>query len=224
MSAGASQARVSLAASPGFTLIELVVALALSAVVMLGLVSALASFGKTATTMERKYENSDELRLVSEFIRSTLSRGTVSHKLRLPDNAELVYFRGGIAEVRWLGVMPPRHGVGGLQHMRLAVSASSGATSLIFQATPFFGEMSEPDWTTLPAVVLVDRLAGLALSYLDPKSGSWRSDWWHETDLPESVRVELATQDLQHWPTLVVRVRAGSHAADATPRAVHGPV
>ena len=53
----------------GFTLVEVIVALAILSLVMLATVSGFRTLGNTATTISRMTDRSDELRSVSSFLR-----------------------------------------------------------------------------------------------------------------------------------------------------------
>lgn len=56
----------------GFTLIEVVVALTLLAVILAGLIGALATFARSASRIDERTLASDDVRLVYAFLRQSL--------------------------------------------------------------------------------------------------------------------------------------------------------
>lgn len=193
-------------AASGFTLVEVVIALSLLALVMLGLVSAMATFGRTATTMEGRFERGDEARLVSEFLRGALGRVPEHYRQRLDDARMAVMFEGSNSELRWLGVMPPRHGMGGLHHFRLSAAATEIGPSLALQYVPYLGGDTMPDWGAVEPRLLSGRITGFDIGYAGAGDEGWADAWVGEEELPQLVRLAIASEH-GAWPDLIVRVR-----------------
>lgn len=206
----------------GFTLVEVLLALSLTTLIMLALISALATFGKTATSLENRFERSDELRLVSEFLRATIGRALDDYGMRLPDNSAAVMFEGDSTDLRWVGVMPARHGAGGVYNFRLFAVEDAFGPTLSLQYQPFVGEGKTPDWSGIESRVLIDRLSGFEIEYFDREDDAWKSVWRGAEALPALVKLGISVGG-DAWPELLVRVRPGGEAGRGN-RIVHGPV
>lgn len=206
----------------GFTLVEVLIALSLTTLIMLALISALATFGKTASSLEARFERSDELRLVSEFLRATIGRALEDYSMRLPDNSPAVMFEGDSTDMRWVGVMPARHGTGGVYNFRLFVVEDAFGPTLSLQHQPFVGEGKVPDWSSVESRVLIDHLSSFEIEYFDGEDDSWTSAWRGAEVLPGLVRLAITVEG-DDWPEVLVRIRPAGGASRGG-RIVHGPV
>ena len=103
----------------GFTLVEVVVALALLAVILTGLISALVTFARTSDRVDQRTQAGDDVRLVYAFLSQSLGPADPRMRTRPDDAVTLSWMQGTATELVWLGLMPARHGVGGLFHLRL---------------------------------------------------------------------------------------------------------
>jgi general secretion pathway protein J len=190
----------------GFTLIEVVIALSLLALIMLGLVSALSTFGRTASSMDQRFERGDEARLVGEFLRGTLERVSARTMMLTGDGALRPMFEGTSSELQWVGVMPARHGVGGLYHFRLFVAQDVSGPVLALQYLPYIGGNLMPDWGGAAMRDLVGGLRHLDIAYAGADEGEWFSQWLAEEEVPQLMRLSIDARDAS-WPDLVVRLR-----------------
>lgn len=196
----------------GFTLVEVVVALTLLSLVLLGLVSALRSFGQTSTRLEAQTLIVDDLRLVSALLQRTISRASSSKYQDPADQVVRTWFAGSAEGLVWLGQLPARHGIGGLNHLRLFVSGKSGATDrnrLLLQMVPYAGNENRPDWNALEPRVLLDDIDSLHLQYQGVGETDWQ-DFWNEPEvLPGLVRLVAAVRG-RPWPPIVIRLEHGA--------------
>ncbi|AUN95756.1 prepilin-type N-terminal cleavage/methylation domain-containing protein [Pseudazoarcus pumilus] len=190
----------------GFTLIEVLIALTLLALVMLGLVSALSTFGRTASSMETRFERSDEARLVSEFLRGAIGRVSTRAQMRVDDGPMRPMFEGTASELRWVGVMPARHGAGGLHHFRLFVMQDAAGPALALQYLPYVGGERMPDWNSASSRVLAEDLRAFDIAYAGEDEAQWFAQWLGEDEVPRALRLAIDTRQ-SLWPELVVRPR-----------------
>lgn len=190
----------------GFTLIEVIIALTLVAVILAGLVSALASFGKTSARIEERTLVSDDVRLVYAFLEQSLSPAAPRMWVRPQDMAPVSWFQGSDSELEWLGLMPARHGVGGLYHLRLGVERGSrGPGRLVLSYLPYAGDDPPPDWSQAESHLLLDGVTRFALAYRALDEDEWRDEWRDSQVLPTRVRIDLAVRG-QSWPELIVPI------------------
>lgn len=193
----------------GFTLVEILIAITLLSLLMLGLVSAMATLGVTADKLDARADRSSDARLVGAFLQEVLSESPST--ITRPETAgeARLYFSGSRRELVWLGNMPARHGVGGLHHLRLEWT-SEGVLMLRYQ--PFIAADQAPQWALASSHRLLEHVSEFRLSYeragttADP-SPRWFDHWDGITTLPARVRVELAVDGVK-WPPLWVVVRS----------------
>ncbi len=217
--------QVSRSFAGGFTLVEVIVALTLVSLIMLGLVSALRTFGDTASALDARSGRSAEARLLADFLRATLTRATPQPKVRTAEGGAVVPFSGAANEIRWLGNLPARHGAGGMHYLRLYASAGR----LYLQYLPHPGNAEPPDWSQAVPHLLSERLDQMRIAYqIRPgqpgqagEPGDWLADWTDSQHLPGRVRIDLAIAG-QVRPPVVVALDAAAGSGGGGGRIVAG--
>lgn len=195
----------------GFTLIEVVVALTLLAVILTGLISALVTFARTADRVDQRTLASDDVRLVYAFLRQSLGEAAPQLRQRPEDSAAVSWLQGTDAELEWLGLMPARHGVGGLYHLRLGIGEGG---DLVLRYLPYAGDDPPPDWSLASSHVLLRGLTGFAIAYRVLDEYDWRPEWRDVEVLPSRVRMAVARPG-EVWPELIVPILAAQPLPDA---------
>lgn len=188
----------------GFTLLEVLVVMSLLSLIMLAMGSALRTTAQTEERVDERLARTDEMRVANEFVRGVLGRISAQKSVAPPaPGASPFSFGGGPGEVRWVGVMPARYGVGGRHHFRLAVEPRG----LVLRYAPWRGEVA-PNWAAADSYVLVERATGLVLRFedttVDPPQ--WVPQWTSVDALPQRVALSLQTT-AGPWPDLVVNMR-----------------
>jgi prepilin-type N-terminal cleavage/methylation domain-containing protein len=141
----------------GFTVIELIISLVIVAIIMVGLLTAMRSLGLTEEKLDARLALVDERRVVSGFLDDVLGQVVLRPRQSLAGTPGESTFVGTPAALEWIGVMPARHGVGGLHHFRLQSGlTSSGGNALIL---------------VIPSLLRAARFF---------RTGRWRSSgfWW----------------------------------------------
>lgn len=206
----------------GFTLVEVVVALSLISLVMLGLISALAAFGNGATRLEQRVMAADETRLISGFLREALGRVSTNYRDDTRTDRPSAMFSLRDGQLVWLGVMPARHGVGGLHRMRLALQQSGAEPGLVLQYQVYDGGELETDWSQAPRHHLLEGVTRFDVRVRGNEAPrEWQTEWDKE-GLPEVVDIELTVGETR-WPSLLVHINPIDPAGGGV-RIVHGPV
>lgn len=191
----------------GFTLVEVVIAITLLSMIMLGLVAALRTFANSGARLEELSLRSDNIRLVERFLREALGASSPRLHVRNEDLGAEPWFRGSPGELIWLGAVPARHGIGGLYHLRLSLSDEGGRERLVLQMLPFTGDSAVPDWTVAPQQTLLDGVERFGLAYQRLGQDVWSDIWDDRWVLPARVRMRVSS-DGAVWPDLVFRVLA----------------
>jgi general secretion pathway protein J len=195
----------------GFTLIEVVIALTLMSFIMLGLVSAFATLGKTATRLDEQAGKSGREWLTSEFLRATLASANGQIRQRLPDESEVLYFRSMPGALQWLGSMPARYGAGGLHLFYLMPESVGRQTNLTLRYTPYIPEANAGE-VTPDTHTLVENVSSLRILYQSrPTSADeepvWSESWDDPDKLPARVRIDIISNGVP-WPPMIIALGA----------------
>jgi general secretion pathway protein J len=207
----------------GFTLVEVLVVMALLSVVMLALGSAMSTVAKTEARIDERIGRGDELRTAVAFLRSTLGRISGRKVTRPPPAPSGVMFGGGRDAVTWVGVMPARYGVGGRHFFRLAVEPGQQEPALVIRFVPWVDSPAFPEWSAAQALVLVKGVTGVSMHYMDSQQDAvWVSEWTASERLPDRYLLEIQTA-AGPWPPLNVALRLLPTSDRAFGGAVFGP-
>lgn len=210
----------------GFTLVEVVVALTLLSLILLGLVGAMRSFGQTSARLEAQTLAVDDLRLVGALLQRTIARASRTTYQDPADQAVRTWFAGGGAALAWLGQLPARHGAGGLSHLRLSVEEQTGGEGrgrLLLQMVPYAGARNPPDWGALEPRVLLDDVDALRLQYRGYGEAEWLDVWDDPRVLPRFVRIVVAVGG-RSWPPIVVQLEQAAPRTDPGAAARSSPL
>ena len=199
--------------SRGFTLLEILLALALLALVMLGVWGAMASATRIAHSADAVMARSESVRTVQQFLRRYVSAAQLQPYLAEGD-ARARMFEGDATSMRYVAPLPMQSGHAGLyvQTIRLTRNASGGASlELVYQPysddTPQAGD-------AVTHLLLAD-LQGGQFQYLAAAAfgqpAAWRDDWRAANGLPLAVRIHLdpAWRVRVPFPEMVIPLHAG---------------
>lgn len=193
----------------GFTLVELLVVMALLSLLMLGLASALRTMAQTEERIDGKLAQADEFRVTTAFVQEVLGRISARKQEEPQQQGGSPYlFDGQPASVSWLGIMPARHGAGGRFFFRLGLEDQQGEAALVIRFAPWDEGSSFPNWEQAQARALLKGVTSFALSYedLSTEPESWTSTWQQTDALPEHVRLAVQTRS-GDWPLWIVATR-----------------
>lgn len=193
----------------GFTLIEILVAVTLLALLVAMAYGTLRTATGAMKSGEALIERTDRLRTVQEFLRRQLSHAMPLAFERMETSGENRVFVADRGELRFVAPMPGHLSRGGPHVQWLTIDGDA----LLFDhaqlngydpADPKAGNKREP-------VVLLEGIRDAKFEFreLDPetgKLGEWESDWDDPQRLPLLVRLDVEFDDdsKQHWPTLEI--------------------
>lgn len=194
--------------SRGFTLVEVMVSLAVLSLILLATVSALRTFANTQGSLERKIARVDEIRSVSSFLRDALQAnvsGTSENSGSLAlggGKDQSAFFRGTGRSVEWKAPMIFGEGHGGVFLVRLAQEEDQ--LTLRWQDPPKNDEDVEPDWRGTPHRVVIDNIEEFGIAYRLEYDEGWRENIFLE-EPPVMLRLVIKSSG-RYWPDLVASV------------------
>jgi general secretion pathway protein J len=205
------------AAMQGFTLLELLISLAL-----LGLISALlyGSLSLSANSWDRgeaKVEQVADMRLTEEMLRQTLS---AQHPLRFHKVIDQpLYFAGATDSLAFAAALPGRAG-GGMFYFRIAITPAGDRSQLtLARVIPDYGAIALPDFQNADSSVLAEDIAEVKFGYFgrdpdanDASDPTWRDRWDDPQILPQLIRIDVKPAKSQQWPTMIVEPRLAPEA------------
>ncbi len=191
----------------GFTLVELLIAIALFGLVLAGLYGGLRIATRASDAGEARARDNDELRAVMGFLRFEL--GQVVPLVFSDEGDEEVIFEGEPERLMFVARLPQHRGVEGNYQITLLVDEDRLVLRyrLAKADRQYLFESGDPG----KEVVLVPGLAGLELSYYGKRGRSARfySRWDDPERLPALVRMRLKPAGRGViWPDLIVPIRA----------------
>jgi len=193
----------------GFTLVELLVALALMTLVVLSLNGSLY-FG--ARAWEGGNQASEELmrvRLVQTFLRRRIEAAELKPVL-LRQNSGHRLIEGSADQFLFSALLPTQIGIGGYYEFRIFQEDDK----LLLRWLPYYANENLAQDEDRRTTVLASNVANIEFAYADRAASDdrtvWSDQWDEEKTLPLLVRlrVEFTADARVEWPELVIKVQA----------------
>ncbi len=181
-------------ATTGFTLLEIVVALAIFGLLLVGL-SQTVRFGLTAWRQQaRLSEGNSDLEAVDRTVRSIIENLTVGHDAAQPAIIGSADSLTGLTMLRFPGA--------GSTPTRIEAGLAVSGTRLVLRWRPYHhGDPLNPP-PPPQETELIGGIARLRIAYWQPP-GVWTSTW-KDPELPLLIRINLTfLGDAAHWPEIV---------------------
>lgn len=194
--------RVSSKRHAGFTLLELLIALAVTSAVVALTLAAVGVIGRSEERNQRIAERSERMLVVSQWL------GRKFDGLRLlsrrDGNIFVNFFSGNAAGVIWVAPLPERGDAGGLYVFRTnPVRHADGRVDLSVEAVPYDGALMALDWNNALRETLLTDVKTLQWHYQDGQTGQWTQQWdAARANYPARVRLEVGDARGE-WPPLV---------------------
>jgi len=195
----------------GFTLVEVMVALAIFSLVMLATVSGYRTLGNTASTIDRMTARTDEIRSVSAFLRDALENSVVGAASggnetlgfggTAVDAGPSAYFRVADDSLAWRAKVLFGEAYGGSYFLRLARHNKD----LVLQWQDPRGNVEPGTWDDAPQRVVLTGLDDLEIwTRMNPEDPWTQNDVERET--PGHVKLVVKAQG-RYWPELIMVVQ-----------------
>lgn len=194
----------------GFTLLEVLAALALLALLLVGVYSGIRTATHSVRSGAAAIERVDQVRSAQQFLRRELAQSMLQ-PIGHTDHGEPIYFVGSAREMRYVAPLPGYLGKLGpqLQQLRLVDDGHGGLRlELSLALLPPDGQPAQP---LGEPQVLLDRIQGGGFQYrgIDQQGAAlpWSPSWVDGRLLPQLVRIELQVPGTLDWPRLDVPLR-----------------
>lgn len=222
----------------GFTLVELLIALVLIAVIMVLMFSGLRLGSRAWESVATVSERVSDLRVARNFIERTLRQAQPIEVVF--DGRQLPVFAGEQTRLELVAPLSEHVGIPGLYILRLVLESAGEYDRLVLVRWLLHSEVLEggddyPAWEPLMEdsgigadvgpldrdvaagaygrTVLLPEVAELGLAYFGVAEGEtepdWFEDWADQPRLPQKVRLVLRTPR-QSWPSVVVELPGGA--------------
>lgn len=199
----------------GFTLVEMLVAIAVSALLVSLVYGAVRIGQRSVNAMNSQTDNTEVMRIGWQFIHDAITR---ARPASTPDDADdQTGFDGASGGLELVADMPAYVGLGGLMRIGLETVDTDDARQLVLIRQRFdrTGTVDEP---AEQRAVLVDDLAHVRLAYFGQDSvdaaPAWHSSWSGMSNLPNLVAVSVKPRNGREWPLLVARPLTGTAPLD----------
>lgn len=188
--------------SLGFTLLELLVGLAVTAAVVALMFAGVGVIGRSEERNQRVIERADRMLVVSQWLGRKFD--TLRLLSRRNENTFVNFFSGNAAGLLWVAPLPERGDAGGLYVFRMnPLRHDNGSVDLSVEAVPYDGALMELDWKQALRETLLTDVRTLQWHYQDAQTGQWTQQWdAAKANYPVRIRLEVA--DAQgEWPPLI---------------------
>jgi general secretion pathway protein J len=193
----------------GFTLIEMLLAITLLALLIAGAYGGISTAAKAMHAGERAIDRADRLRTAQVFLRTQLSHIVpLTYEQNQEENTVHV-FDGGAQFMRFVAPMPGYLSRGGPYVETLELRRGSNGLQLVFTDSMLNGYDASNPQTDEP-VVLIDGIRGGQFQYrtLDDQGQltDWFSQWPDPSITPLMIRISLDMNSSAQlpWPELDV--------------------
>ncbi len=212
----------------GFTLLEMLIAMTLLGLLMLGLFGGLRLGARVWEAGDAQSADRARIEAVQRFIRTYLSQ---ARPLTAADRTgdDVVSFIGRRDRLDFTAVLPVHLSAGGFEHVALTLANLDDGDGLVLEHGPLQrrddgrAELFRLD--EAETAVLLKNLAAVEFSYYGSRESGedaeWTDRWDDDQRLPllVRIRIEFPGSDRRIWPELTVALRIQGERGAAASRA-----
>jgi general secretion pathway protein J len=165
------------------------------------------TLGNTKTTIGKVTDRVDEVRVISEFLRTNL--GSAIPVVRVGASSEFftdggnysTYFAGNATGLMWVAPLLTGADMAGAYILYLALVDER----LELKWHPYQMEADAVAWGVIEPRTLLESVEEFEVGYLAFYGGEWIDVWESAQRIPVAVRISIKSAD-RYWPELVVRL------------------
>ncbi len=198
--------------APGFTLIEVIVSLALLAFALALTFGTLRGATRATERAEVTAARTERLRAVQGFLRAQIGAAMpIAYEVE-PSTGEAWFLRGERDKVEFVGAMPGYLSRGGPYLQTFELQRGSKGLQLVFSYQLLTTE--GPIDREREPKVLIDGIADGQFEFrtidASGKAADWQDEWQARGQIPPLLRLKLRFDDNRRWPDFVVPLRLGT--------------
>lgn len=202
----------------GFTLVEILIATSLLALMILGAMAALSSSVRAVRSGEALVNRTDSVRIAQEFLRRQLSQALALPFERTDDLGMVFVFEGDDRDLKFVAPMPGHLARGGPHVQQISIGSGARGLKRIEFTHALLNGYDDPlnRADPRPPVVVLEGLQDAYFEYRSVDDSGrllpWSRSWDYPQFLPMMVRLvaEFPAERPQHWPQFEVPVHAGA--------------
>jgi prepilin-type N-terminal cleavage/methylation domain-containing protein len=200
----------------GFTLLEILVGLAISSLIMVGLTAAMQTVDRGWNRTTQSIERQGTLATGFHVLAGDVAR--IERAISGSAGAPGFLFAGTASEAIYVLAERPGNNRAGLYWVRLQVREQGGVTELVRTRAPFVSgrqDVAAIAWGD--DVILVSGNIAVEMTYRAPRAGlrSWSTSWPAGNRLPEQIKIEITDRKTGLWlaPAMVLALEIDAEAA-----------
>ena len=209
------KSRLHAARQRGFTLIELIAAITLLAVLTTILMGTVRGAERSTAAANDAVERTEQYARTQAFLREHVS-GALPLRWRR-EAGQPLKFNGKSDRLTYFAPVTSQIAEGGVMWWQLAIAKSAGKSQLVLRrqaADP--EEKLVPELSAAPEpIVLADDIVALSISYFDPgddplinpNAGTWVDSWDENARMPAIIAIRVTELGARRWPDLFVPLK-----------------
>ena len=208
------------AASKGFTLIEVLIALTLLSIMVVLLFTSLKICADSWEKGENKINAVNEIAVVYNFFQHHLA--TAKPLFNTTATGEKSFsFQGNSQSMQFLSAFPASAGKLGLQLFSVTLLEDDSDQYINVALVPFIS-LAEDEKPSKEEVTLIKHVSEFKLSYFGSEDGltegSWNEEWVDKAVLPSLVKINIRLTNGYFWPEMIfdLKVTGTSENNDVT--------
>ncbi len=195
---------------PGFTLLEVLLAMALLSIIMVLLFASLAASAKSWHLGENKIAQVNEKALTYGFFKRYLQ---AARPVFANDSTDIA-FDGKEQSLEFVANAPLSSGFKGLQVFSVAYQSSEEGGKLSVALKPY--TLLEEETGEVEEQILLERIESFRIDYFDPGEGAWLEQWSEKEELPALVKISIALTDHSDWPPIIFAMKLAGKPGQTT--------
>jgi len=208
-----------LSAAPGFSLVELLLAMTLMSMLLALAYGGLRAATRAADKGQAILADSGRIWMAHQFVRKQLNQMAPLVFAESEDQQERSVFEGASNKIRYVAPMPGYLGFGGPQVQELAIVSGEDGEELVLSHALLQGFEEDKLYLRDP-IVLLKKIESAEFSFLGRDEtgelAGWTNQWEQVGMLPDAVSLDIEfTEDVYiQWPLLNASVRVDPSALD----------
>jgi len=196
----------------GFTLLEVLLAMALLSIIMVLLFAALATSAKSWNLGEHKIVQVNEKALAYGFFKHYLAAA----RPLVSGASSSIAFQGDGQSLEFVANGPLSAGFNGLQTFNLSQRSSDEGGEIIVTLKPYPLAGEDSGEADIEEQVLLSQVDTFKIEYFDRDEGGWVGQWSEREVLPALVKISIGLLDQSDWPPMIIAMKLAGAGADLT--------